>query len=258
MREASTYQSDRTTNDSRRRQHVARYVAVALFAFCILVFCVTSTHAQASADEPFAVPTVVVPDTVLAVTWKQLLARINDDLAVVNGCRKTPHQCAVHSASKFLAIAEEGKRQEGIAKIGYINRAATFAIKAHITADNHDKWSSPLTILSRDSGDCKDYAVLKYALLRQIGFSADSVRIIIVEVKLIHKLHAVLAIRAKKGNWLILDNLTLVLVESSVALDFYQPLYELVQDGVREFKSPPRSPLLAQSRAAMKVLRTEL
>ena len=90
----------------------------------------------------------------------------------------------------------------------------------------------------------KHYAVLKYAMLRELGVSPDALKIIVVEVRSIHQLHAVLSVRAEKDRWLLLDNRTLMLIESSMALDYYDPLYEFDQNGVRQFASSPRSPQL--------------
>jgi hypothetical protein len=84
-----------------------------------------------------------------------------------------------------------------------------------------------------NSGDCKNYAVLKYAMLRELGVSPDALKIIVVEVRSSHQL--------------LLDNRTLMLVESSMALEYYDPLYELDQNGIREFALPTRSTRLAQS-----------
>jgi Bacterial transglutaminase-like cysteine proteinase BTLCP len=102
-------------------------------------------------------------------------------------------------------------------------------------------------ILARSSGDCKHYAVLKYAMLRELGVSPDALKILVVEVRSIHQRHAILAVRAENGRWLLLDNRTMMLVESSMALDYYDPLYELDENGVRQFGLPSRSPELAQS-----------
>ena len=84
-------------------------------------------------------------------------------------------------------------------------------------------------------------------MLREIGVSPDALKIIVVEVRSTHQLHAILAVRAEKGGWLVLDNRSLVLVESSMALNYYDPLYELDQNGVREFALPSRPPQVAQS-----------
>jgi predicted transglutaminase-like cysteine proteinase len=181
----------------------------------------------------------------MAGTWNDLLVEIDNDLAVVKMCREEHQSCSSKSAKKFIALAKEGKGQEGLAKIGHINRAATLAIKALGTAPA--EWRSPLAILSSGRGDCKHYAVLKYALLRALGFSTDALRIVVVDVRSTHELHAIASVRTENGRWLILDNLTLLLVESSVALDRYDPLYELDQDGVRQFEVPSHSVQLAQA-----------
>jgi predicted transglutaminase-like cysteine proteinase len=83
-------------------------------------------------------------------------------------------------------------------------------------------------------------------MLRELGVSPDALKIIVVEVRSSHQLHAILAVR-EQGGWLLLDNRTLMLVESSMALEYYDPLYELDQNGIREFALPTRSPRLAQS-----------
>jgi predicted transglutaminase-like cysteine proteinase len=113
-----------------------------------------------------------------------------------------------------------------------IAKAAERAIRALNRAPADDEWRSPLAILSSSSGDCKHYAVLKYAMLRELGVSPDVLKIIVVEVRPIHQQHAILAVRTEEGRWLLLDNRTLMLVESSMTLDYYDPLYELDQNGV--------------------------
>ena len=86
-----------------------------------------------------------------------------------------------------------------------------------------------------------------YAALREAGFAPEVLKIVIVEVRSTHQQHAILAVRAENGRWLLLDNRTLTLVESSMALDYYDPLYQLDENGVRQFGLPSRSPELAQS-----------
>jgi len=89
--------------------------------------------------------------------------------------------------------------------------------------------------------------VLKYAALREAGFAPDALKIVVVEVRSTHQQHAVVAIRIKERYWLILDNRTSILVESSLALDRYDPLYELDQDGIHQFALPSRSLQMVES-----------
>ena len=58
-------------------------------------------------------------------------------------------------------------------------------------------------------------------------------RIVVVEVRSKHRQHAMVAVRTE-GQWLLLDNRTSILIESSKVLDYYDPLYALDQDGVRQ------------------------
>jgi predicted transglutaminase-like cysteine proteinase len=239
--------------DSDVEKSQTRCLAAVLFLFCLLVFRITAAHGQGRIDEPFGVTAVPVPETVMAATWKDVLIEIDNDLSIVNRCRETVQSCP-SSAVAFLTVIKEGEGHEGLAQIGHLNRAATFAIKAFNRAPAYDEWNSPLTILSRGSGDCKHYAVLKYALFRELGFSADALKILIVEVRSTRELHAILSVRTEKGRWLLLDNLTLMLVESSMALAYYDPLYELDQNGVRQFVSQSRPTQLAQSQQRSGVL----
>jgi predicted transglutaminase-like cysteine proteinase len=228
-------------NHPRARIPVTRCLSAVIPILYVLFFC-NKAHAQPGIDEPFGLSTMPAAQTAIEATWKELLVEITNDLSIVNDCRENPQSCSSPAAIELVSIANEGKRHEGLVRIGHLNRAANFAIRPH--AD--DKWRSPLAILSRNSGDCKNYAVLKYAMLRELGVSPDALKIIVVEVRSSHQLHAILAVR-EQGGWLLLDNRTLMLVESSMALEYYDPLYELDQNGIREFALPTRSTRLAQS-----------
>ena len=233
-------------NHPRAGIPVTRYLTALISIFYVLFFCIKA-HAQTAIDEPFGLSTMPAARTAIGATWKGMLVEITNDLSIVNNCRENPQSCSSLAAIKFGSIAKAGERYEGLARIGHLNRAANLAIRLLDTAHADDEWRSPLAILARSSGDCKHYAVLKYAMFRELGVSPDALKIVVVEVRSIHQQHAILAVRAEKGGWLLLDNRTLMLVESSMALDYYDPLYEFDQNGVRQFGLPSRSPELAQS-----------
>ena len=218
------------------RNCVARYLSVAISVLYIVVFCVKA-HAQ-PIDEPFGLTSASTEEGEITETWKELLVEINNDLSVVATCREKPDSCSSPAAIKFLRVAKEAEQYDGLARIGHLNRAANLAIRAFDTTHADDKWLSPLAILARSSGDCKHYAVLKYAMLREIGIPPDALRIVVVEVRSLQRQHAILAVRVEKGRWLLLDNRTLILAESSSALNYYDPLYELDHNGARQLGSP--------------------
>lgn len=70
---------------------------------------------------------------------------------------------------------------------------------------NH--WSTLLEFLER-GGDCEDYATAKYFLLREMGFAAEDMRVVVSYDRSVRAHHAVLAIRQPDGSgWLLeLDN----------------------------------------------------
>jgi len=180
------------------------------------------------------------------MTWQKLLLEVNEDLSTITRCRANAQSCSP-AAAKFVALVKEGERPEPLAQIGHINRAANFSMRLLDAAHADNEWRSPLATLARSIGDCKHYAVLKYAALREAGFAPDALKIVVVEVRSTHQQHAVVAIRIKERYWLILDNRTSILVESSLALDRYDPLYELDQDGIHQFALPSRSLQMVES-----------
>lgn len=196
--------------------------------------------AQTDLGEPFGLPTVPVLEGSLWTAWRDLQPQMTADQATVAQCRHDPKNCSSAAALKFIAIVDEGKPYEGFARIGHINRAVNFTIKSFdLSRRVDDKWTSPLATLAGGVGDCKQFSVLKYAALIDAGFAADDVRLAILNSKVRHDIHAVVAVR-NDGRWLILDNRSLSLADSSEILDRYIPLYVLDQRGVRQFTLPQK------------------
>lgn len=195
--------------------------------------------ARAASNEPFGLSTVAVADGALPATWRKLQLEFQADERIVVQCRAEPRSCASPAALRFIAIVNEGNDYEGLAKIGRINRAVNLAIDA-ANAAVQSTWSSPLQTLAAGSGDCKQYAVLKYAALMDAGFATDDLRLVIVRIKQAGAKpadHALVAVR-NDADWIVLDNRTLAMIESRQVLDQYQPLFALDHRGVRRFVQP--------------------
>ena len=173
----------------------------------------------------------------LPTNWEALQSEINAEQAIVAQCRGEAKVCPSPAAASFIAILNQGERQDGVARIGHINRAINFAIRG-LGNQKSDRWTPPLTALARGSGDCKQFAVLKYVALNNVGFAREDRRIAIVMDKTVHRQHAVVAVR-NAGRWLILDNRSSILVDSSDVTAQYIPLNVLDHRGVREFVGAP-------------------
>ena len=71
--------------------------------------------------------------------------------------------------------------------------------------DPGDKWLAPADFV-RKGGDCEDYAIAKYFLLRKLGVSASSMRIVGLAAQPGMAAHAVLVVGSGSQS-LVLDSL---------------------------------------------------
>jgi len=166
--------------------------------------------------------------------WTKLQSDLALERDLISRCRSAVETCPSPAARQFVAIVEEGLQYEGRARIAHINRAANLAIRPQIKPTR--MWTSPLTTLAAGAGDCKQHAVLKYAALREAGFTADQLRIVIVEDKARQATHAVVAV-LDGTQWLVLNNRGSALVDFDEFVERYTLLWRLDR-GVSQETAP--------------------
>jgi len=164
--------------------------------------------------------------------WNELQSRILDDQRALSACRSDQNSCT-EAARRFLSIVELGRKQVGRARLGWINRAINLSIRP--TSDwaqygYADYWASPLQTLNSGAGDCEDYAIVKYVVLRELGFDESDLRFVIVHDDKHQVDHAIVAIRDEE-QWLVLDNRTMAILDADVVQ--YRPLFALDQQNAR-------------------------
>jgi len=223
----------------------SRFSAVA-GVFCLALSSAAAAHAQSRIDEPFGLSTVEAPEAPLSAAWNNVLLESSNDRTIIAQCRAESPSCVSPAAQRFLGIVQDAEGKTGRIQIAYINRAANAALRALKNPRADAEWRSPLGALVKEASDCKHYAVLKYAALEEAGIAPEALRIVVVEVRSTHQQHAMVAVRAGR-QWLLLDNRTSILIESSKALDYYDPLYALDRDGVRQFALPGHPLQMARS-----------
>ena len=69
-----------------------------------------------------------------------------------------------------------------------------------------DYWAAPYEF-RKNSGDCEDYSIAKYFTLRELGFSTDDMRIVVVMETIRNIAHAVLVVYLDDDAY-VLDNLS--------------------------------------------------
>jgi predicted transglutaminase-like cysteine proteinase len=182
-----------------------------------------------SVNEPFGLATVASPDGQLTLLWQWLDPAIRADEATIAVCRKDP-ACGSSAALRLAAIVDEARQYEGRARVGHLNRA----INELIPVTHRDvRWMAPLAAMELP-GDCKSYAVVKYAALGDAGFAPADRRLVMIWNRA-HPQENHLIVVVRLGlQWLILDDETLTLVEST-GKSSYEPLHTFDETGVRDF-----------------------
>lgn len=176
----------------------------------------------------------------LFAKWRDLEMRLRIDEDIVAQCRAEPHACTSAAAKRLIAMTDDLRGLEGRALLGHANRAVNLAIRPASDLSRFgvvDRWSAPLETLASGEGDCEDYAILKYALLRLSGLAAEDLRVLIVRGVSALEDHAVLSVRFD-DRWLVLDNRRFAMIDTA-HLDGI-PLYQLGDDGVQALRGQPQ------------------
>ena len=184
-------------------------------------------HQALRAAEPFDLPATFVPTGEILARWRELQSRIFADEKTIAACRSNESTCS-QAARRFLSIVKLGRKHEGHARLGWLNRAVNTSIKPASDWAQYgvaDYWASPLQTLGNEAGDCEDYAIVKYVALRELGIGADDLRVVIVRDDKRLTEHAVLAVRYER-KWLVLDNRTMAILNTEDARN-YRPLFAL-------------------------------
>jgi predicted transglutaminase-like cysteine proteinase len=190
--------------------------------------------------EPFGLPTIIAPPGEIAAKWNELQSRLLADEKTLAACRLGENECS-QAARRFWAIVELGQKHQGRAKFGWINRAVNLNIKPMSDWAQYgyaDYWASPLQTLSSGAGDCEDYAIVKYAALRELGIAPGDLRLVIVQDSMHQAEHAVVAVRDEQ-KWLILDNRTMAMLDAEQAR-YYYPLFVMDYRGIRTISTAAR------------------
>jgi predicted transglutaminase-like cysteine proteinase len=173
------------------------------------------------AAEPFALRRASEPTHLLAEKWRDAAQRIAADTDILARCRSAAIECP-RGVQDLLDIIDAAQAHEGLARLGHANRAVNLAIRYVSDADRHggkDAWSSPVATFASGEGDCEDYAIAKYVVLREAGIAAADLRLVVVRDLKQRDDHAVLAVRLE-SRWIVLDNRRLLLLEDADLPDY--------------------------------------
>jgi len=138
--------------------------------------------------------------------WKRVLSKVRGEIQTLNSC-SAPKTCPPGTTS-WQRIMKQARGQERMEQLKMVN---SFFNKWPYRLDQDaygvsDWWATPQEFL-KISGDCEDYAIIKYFALRELGFSQDDLRIVVVKDRIRGIGHAVLAVFTH-GDAYILNNVS--------------------------------------------------
>jgi predicted transglutaminase-like cysteine proteinase len=171
--------------------------------------------------------------------WRKVRAEIEADRSLIERCRNLADECPWTAVLSYVGIVDEAKRQRGMARLNYVNRALNSSIRYVEDIDEFDMadvWLSPIASIEAGRGDCEDYAIAKYSVLRDAGVPAEDRQLVLVTDIIKKREHMVVGVRHER-RWLILDNQSQSLREDS-DLPHYLPLFALDHRGVRQYGKP--------------------
>ncbi len=158
--------------------------------------------------------------------WMSALRRIADEEKVYVACMTAYANCPFPAAVGWIAKI---KSLEGLDRMTQLIELNLYLNRWPYKEDREnygtsDYWASPLEFLRR-SGDCEDYAIIKFVSLRLLGFQNDDLRMVVVMDTLRNLPHAVLAVRMDE-KFYIMDSLyDAVLTDDRIS--FYVPQYSV-------------------------------
>lgn len=205
-------------------------VAAALAGSVVLSGCVTADPARERAavrgpaqapvrPAAFAVAETYVPGAPPAPQWTDVLARHG---------RAVGQPGAV--AAQWSRLVEglrgldpEARVERANAEINRVPYA-----RSELNWARRDYWETPFELIA-GSGQCQDFAVAKYLLLREAGMPAEQLRVVVVQDRRAGLAHAVL-VAYVDGRPLVLDNQADGVLPAS-EVTHYEPLYALGEGG---------------------------
>lgn len=158
--------------------------------------------------------------------WQAVLERIRKEAPIYAACASDHSACPNRATKEWQATLHQLRGlplEEQVIRINrWINK---FQYRSDLAAyGKSDYWASPLQFLA-NSGDCEDYAIIKYVSLRLLGVPEERLRVAVVHDQLRNLAHAVLIVY-KNDTAVVLDNLTnAVLLHDRVAN--YTPYYTI-------------------------------
>ena len=204
-----------------------------ILTFCVLWLTVSVAFAEEKQPEISLFNTLEYKINSLDALpqWQKALHKIAREDEMYTRCLKSDQGCASQPTAVRAWIGMiRSLRVSGLSDREVFKKVNQFVNQWHYRSDttNYDKsdyWASPMEFFQR-SGDCEDFSIVKYVTMRQLGFRAEQLRIVVVKDLQRNLAHAVLVLRVG-DEYLVADNLSDTIKSDNNFLDIYSPYYSI-------------------------------
>lgn len=169
-----------------------------------------------------------------ATKWRNATARDFTALFTDRCAESGLPACDTPLARALRAAGRAAGDQAGPVALATVNAAVNRALRYspdRVVWGRGDYWATPTETARKGAGDCEDFAIAKYWLLRSLGYGSGQLQLVVLEDTRKGVYHAVLAVHLE-GTRYILDNLS-DRVATDAAYPSYMPIMSFV--GERSF-----------------------
>ncbi len=158
--------------------------------------------------------------------WTRVLKQVRREQARFAACTRDAARCITPTLRNWRKIINAAAPLDRAGKIRAVN---AFFNRWPYKEDREiygrsEYWATPGEFMAR-SGDCEDFAIAKFFALRQLGFGAREMRVVILMDEIRGIGHAVLAIY-ESGEIVILDSLSNMILPHA-RYKHYRPQYSM-------------------------------
>jgi predicted transglutaminase-like cysteine proteinase len=209
------------TRSGKRRRHLRGVICLALL-LSVVILAGTSTHAEAR-KYPKIFGSIELPSKNLKKfpKWLDMVGRWKGG---------SPCESDTCTTKGWQGLVEDLKGKDRLTQIKEVNKLLN-SKKYIIDMKNwglEDYWATPYQFL-RKNGDCEDYAIAKFMVLKELGIPMEDMRVVALQDLNLGVGHAVLVVY--EGNDpLLLDNQIKSVVPANT-VKHYQPVYSINENG---------------------------
>lgn len=205
--------------------------ALIYWLLSVLMCCVFSAPAHAANHSYFDMEEEFASDESHFPKWTTMVERFITEQRIPDSqCDKVPyHPCTIFDWRHFLERQKERPFHEQLNAVNDFANAFPY-VEDWTNWGVEDYWETPYEFLAV-SGDCEDYAIIKYYSLKRIGIPVSRMRLIVLQdLNLGGVIHAILGVYDSSGELWLLDNQIKQVVPAR-RVYHYKPIYGINEEG---------------------------